>query len=48
MSPLVLGAIGGLAFGTIDVLLMMPIQFPDKRTALMAAFATSRSSLEVS
>jgi hypothetical protein len=40
MSPLVLGAIGGLAFGAIDVLLMMPMQFPDKRTALTAAFAS--------
>jgi len=35
-----MSAIGGLAFGTIDVLLMMPMQFPDKRTALMAAFAS--------
>ena len=40
MSPLVLGAIGGLAFGTVDVLLMLPMQFPDRRTALMAAFAS--------
>src|SRR6476659_129236 len=40
MSPVVLGVIGGLAFGTIDVLLMLPMSFPDKRTALTAAFAS--------
>ena len=40
MSPVVLGVIGGLAFGAVDVLLMMPMSFPDKRTALTAAFAS--------
>jgi hypothetical protein len=40
MSPVVLGVLGGLAFGTVDVLLMLPMQFPDKRTALAAAFAS--------
>jgi hypothetical protein len=40
MSPVVLGVIGGLAFGIVDVLLMLPMQFPDKRTALTAAFAS--------
>jgi len=40
MSPVVLGVIGGLAFGIVDVLLMLPMQFSDKRTALAAAFAS--------
>ena len=40
MSPVILGVIGGLAFGTVDVLLMLPMQFSDKRTALAAAFAS--------
>jgi len=40
MSPVVLGVMGGLAFGVVDVLLMLPMQFPDKRTALAAAFAS--------
>ncbi len=38
MSPLVAGLIAGLIFGAVDVALMMPISFPDKRTALIAAF----------
>lgn len=38
MNPIVVGLIGGTAFGVIDVLLMLPMQFPDKRTALTAAF----------
>lgn len=40
MSPLVLGILCGLAFGTLDVLLMLPLEFPDKPTALSAAFAS--------
>jgi len=40
MSPVVLGVVGGLAFGTVDVLLMLPMPFPDRRTALTAAFAS--------
>ena len=28
----------GIAFGVIDVLLMLPLGFPDKRTALLGAF----------
>jgi hypothetical protein len=35
MTPVVLGVVGGLAFGIVDVLLMLPMQFPDKRTALL-------------
>ena len=38
MTPVTLGLIGGVAFGTLDVLLMQPMQFADKRTALAAAF----------
>ena len=28
----------GIAFGVIDVLLMLPLSFPDKRAALLGAF----------
>ena len=28
----------GIAFGVVDVLLMLPLTFPDKRAALMGAF----------
>lgn len=38
MNPVVLGVVGGVAFGVIDVLLMLPLQFADKKTALTAAF----------
>ncbi|MDP9268870.1 MAG: hypothetical protein M3P27_11185 [Acidobacteriota bacterium] len=38
MSRIVLGLICGFAFGVIDVLLMLPMSFPDKRTALAGAF----------
>ena len=38
MSPVVIGLIGGITFGVVDVLLMLPMEFPDKRTALTAAF----------
>ena len=38
MNPVVLGIAGGLTFGVLDVLLMLPLQFADKRTALTAAF----------
>lgn len=38
MNPVTLGLLGGAAFGIVDVLLMMPMQFPDKRTALLGAF----------
>lgn len=39
MSRIMLGVICGLAFGVLDVLLMLPMSFPDKRVALMGAFA---------
>jgi hypothetical protein len=38
MHPVALGLLGGAAFGALAVLLMLPMQFPDKRTALTAAF----------
>lgn len=38
MSPMIFGVIAGLAFGIVDVTLMLPIVFPDKKTALLAAF----------
>src|SRR4029077_9888918 len=38
MSRLAVGLICGLIFGACDVALMLPMSFPDKRTALLAAF----------
>jgi hypothetical protein len=38
MSRLAVGLICGLIFGAVDVALMLPMSFPDKRTALLAAF----------
>jgi hypothetical protein len=38
MNRIVLGLICGLAFGIVDVLLMLPMEFPDKKTALLGAF----------
>jgi hypothetical protein len=38
MSRLAVGLIAGLIFGAVDVALMLPMSFPDKRTALVAAF----------
>ena len=38
MSRLAVGLICGLIFGTVDVALMLPMSFPDKLTALLAAF----------
>jgi hypothetical protein len=38
MSRVLLGVLLGLAAGVTDVLLMLPMKFPDKRTALLAAF----------
>ena len=41
MSNLFQGLISGLVFGLISVGMMLPMSFPDKKTALLAAF-TSR------
>jgi len=38
MSRILLGVICGLAFGVVDVGIMMPMSFPDKRAAITAAF----------
>jgi hypothetical protein len=38
MSNLMLGIISGIIFGAVSVALMIPMSFPDKRTALLAAF----------
>ena len=40
MAPIVLALICGVAFGVIAVVLMLPMGFPNKRTALAAAFAS--------
>jgi hypothetical protein len=38
MHRVLLGLICGVVFGVLDVLLMLPLQFPDKRAALLGAF----------
>ncbi len=38
MNPIVFGLLAGLVFGVVDVLLMIPLQFSDKKTAKAAAF----------
>lgn len=38
MSRIVLGVVCGLAFGAIDICIMLPMSFPDKRAAITAAF----------
>ena len=38
MNRILLGVACGLAFGLIDVLLMIPMSFPDKRVAMTGAF----------
>lgn len=38
MSPVLFSLIAGLVFGTVDVALMLPLEFPDKKTALLGAF----------
>src|SRR5919206_394114 len=40
MNPIVLALICGVAFGGVAVALMLPMSFPNKRTALVAAFAS--------
>jgi len=37
---MVLAIACGVGFGVVAVLLMLPMSFPNKRTALMAAFAS--------
>ena len=38
MDRIKLGLVLGLACGILDVLLMLPLQFPDRRAALLGAF----------
>lgn len=38
MNRVPLGILLGLGIGIIDVLLMLPLSFPDKRAALLGAF----------
>ncbi len=38
MSRISLGVLSGLIFGAIDVAIMIPMAFPDKRAAMLGAF----------
>lgn len=38
MSRILLGSICGVIFGVTVVLMMLPMEFPDKRAALLGAF----------
>ena len=38
MTPLSSGLLSGLIFGAVSVGMMLPMSFPDKPTALLAAF----------
>ncbi len=38
MSRILLGVICGLAFGAVDVGIMLPMSFPDKTAAILGAF----------
>ena len=38
MSSLLLGTLAGVLFGSISVLLMLPLTFDDKRAAMVGAF----------
>src|SRR5512132_3974607 len=40
MNNIAFGIIAGLVFGAIDVALMIPMSFTDKKTAMAAAFAS--------
>ncbi|HWM26343.1 MAG TPA: hypothetical protein VNP98_16120 [Chthoniobacterales bacterium] len=40
MANLTGGLLSGLIFGLVTVALMLPMQFPDKTTALLAAFVS--------
>src|SRR3954471_7338438 len=40
MGRLAAGIVSGLLFGAVAVALMLPMQFPDKRTAVLGAFAS--------
>ena len=38
MTRVTLGVVLGIAIGALDVVLMLPLSFPDKRAALLGAF----------
>ena len=38
MSRIPLGVLCGLVFGSLDTAMMIPMSFPDKRAAMLAAF----------
>ena len=38
MSRLALGLLAGVAYGAVSAASMLPLQFPDKRAALLGAF----------
>lgn len=38
MNPVLFGLVAGLVFAAIDVALMIPMEFADKRTAMIGAF----------
>ncbi|SRR5579871_4973209 len=38
MDRVLLGLVCGVVFGGLDVALMLPMEFPDKRAALLGAF----------
>jgi hypothetical protein len=40
MKRTLMGVVLGLVIGTVDVLLMLPLQFPDKGAALLGAFCS--------
>jgi hypothetical protein len=40
MNRVSLGLLLGLGIGIVDVLLMLPLSFPDKRAALLGAFCS--------
>ena len=40
MGTIASGIISGIAFGAVSVGLMLPLSFPDKRAALLAAFCS--------
>lgn len=39
MNTILLGTICGLVFGILDVLIMIPLEFEDRRAAMAGAFA---------
>lgn len=38
MSPVVYGILAGFVFGVVSVLLMIPLKFDDKKTAMLGSF----------